>query len=102
VFADEGEILKHRADPDLAYEQLIRPWKSRLGLFYAEQRNLWVDIRLIWLTVLAILSREKALTEVSRMLMKMGAEDDLVRVALRRDVLVPMPPPGNREIVVAR
>jgi len=33
VFADEGEILKDKSDPDLAYNQLIRPWKSRLGLF---------------------------------------------------------------------
>ena len=36
VFADEGDILKQHADPDLAYEQLIRPWKSRLSLFYVQ------------------------------------------------------------------
>ncbi len=31
VFSDEGEILKDASDPDLTYNQLIRPWKSRLG-----------------------------------------------------------------------
>src|ERR1700733_3786825 len=28
AFADEGEILSGSADPDLLYNQLIRPWKS--------------------------------------------------------------------------
>ena len=32
VFSDEGDILKDKKDPDLSYNQLIRPWKSRLGL----------------------------------------------------------------------
>ena len=34
VFSDEGEILEGKDNPDLAYNQLIRPWKSRLGLVY--------------------------------------------------------------------
>ena len=33
VFSDEAEILKDASDPDLAYNQLIRPGKSLLGLF---------------------------------------------------------------------
>ena len=39
VFSDEGEILKESDDPDLDYNQLIRPWKSRLGIFYIENRS---------------------------------------------------------------
>ena len=31
VFSDEGDILEGSKDPDLDYNQLIRPWKSRLG-----------------------------------------------------------------------
>ena len=34
VFSDEGEILAGSADPDLLYNQIIRPWKSRLALLY--------------------------------------------------------------------
>jgi lipopolysaccharide/colanic/teichoic acid biosynthesis glycosyltransferase len=60
VFSDEGDILQDHADPDLAYNQLIRPWKSRLGLFYIERRTLVLDIRLIFLTVVAILSRPQS------------------------------------------
>src|SRR5215472_18497146 len=57
VFADEGEVLKGRPDPDLAYHQLIRPWKSRLALFYVDNASLQLDVRLIWLTAVAIVSR---------------------------------------------
>jgi lipopolysaccharide/colanic/teichoic acid biosynthesis glycosyltransferase len=32
VFLDEGKILENKEDPDLAYNQLIRSWKSRLSL----------------------------------------------------------------------
>ena len=34
VFSDEGDILEGKINPDLTYNQLIRPWKSRLGLIY--------------------------------------------------------------------
>ena len=40
VFSDEGEILEGREDPDLSYNQLIRPWKSRLGLIYIKNQSL--------------------------------------------------------------
>ncbi len=94
VFADEGEILRDHADPDLAYDQLIRPWKSRLGLFYIDHRSLWLDLQLIALTVLTALSRRPALDGVARILEKLGAPTDLVRVAARRDPLVATLPPG--------
>ena len=66
VFADEGEILQDQTDPDLAYNQLIRPWKSRLGLFYIERQNLLLDLKLVFLTVVTILSRENALRAVAQ------------------------------------
>lgn len=102
VFADEGDILKDEADPDLAYGQLIRPWKSRLGLFYVRNNSIWVDVKVIMLTLLTIISRQRALDAVSGMLKEMGAEADLVRIALRKDPLVPLPPPGFDHIITAR
>ena len=33
VFSDEGDILKGSNNPDLEYNKIIRPWKSRLALF---------------------------------------------------------------------
>lgn len=102
VFADEGDILKDEADPDLAYNQLIRPWKSRLGLFYIDRRTLLLDVRLLMLTALAVVSRSRALSAVAVDLVRRGAPDDLVRFAARQDRLVPLPPPGASAIVTSR
>jgi lipopolysaccharide/colanic/teichoic acid biosynthesis glycosyltransferase len=94
VFADEGEILRGHVDADAAYDQLIRPWKSQLGLFYVDNRTLWVDLRLIALTIVGIASRRAALRGVHRLLLRLRAPADLVRVALRREALVPRAPLG--------
>jgi lipopolysaccharide/colanic/teichoic acid biosynthesis glycosyltransferase len=102
VFADEGEILKDKPDPDLAYNQLIRPWKSRLGLFYLDKSSVSLDLRLIALTIVAIISRRVALEGVHELLTRLGAPEDLARIALRRDALVPRPPPGADQIVASR
>lgn len=102
VFSDEGDILKDQADPDIAYNQLIRPGKSKLGLFYIANRSLWLDIRLCWLTATAIVSRERALEGVRRILRDLGANNELLRIAARKDPLIPMPPPGGDRIVTSR
>jgi lipopolysaccharide/colanic/teichoic acid biosynthesis glycosyltransferase len=102
VFADEGEILKDRADPDLAYNHLIRPWKSRLGLFYLDNNSLSVDLQLILITAVAVGSRGVALRQVHALLTRLGAAEDLARIALRQDALMPYPPPGSDLIVMSR
>jgi lipopolysaccharide/colanic/teichoic acid biosynthesis glycosyltransferase len=89
VFSDEGDILKDAADPDDAYDKLIRPWKSRLGLLYAANAGVLLDLRLVWLTVLAIIDKPKALASVERVLVSLGAEPDLIAVARRDRPLVP-------------
>ncbi|GIK35953.1 MAG: glycosyl transferase [Gammaproteobacteria bacterium] len=102
VFADEGEILAGHPDPDLGYNQLIRPWKSRLGLFCIQHSSIALDLKLIGLTVLAIVSRERALAAVSRDLETRGAPAELVEIARRRQALVPHPPPGASSVVQSR
>ncbi|MCX7890849.1 MAG: sugar transferase [Burkholderiales bacterium] len=102
VFSDEGDILADKPDPDIAYNQLIRPWKSELGIFYIRHQSLALDLRLILLTILAIVNRPAALGSVANLLAKLGADARLVRVATRQDPLVPTPPPGATEIVTSR
>jgi len=102
VFSDEGEILQDKTDPDLAYNQLIRPWKSRLGLIYIENRSLLLDLQLIIFTAIAILSRQTALNWVVRRLGTRGADERLLAVAGRKADLIPSPPPGMTEIVSSR
>ena len=102
VFADEGEILKDQPDPDIAYNQLIRPGKSLLGLFYIEHRSLILDIQLCWLTVLAIVSRQKALKSIVVVLQRLGADATLLELAAREKPLSPQPPPGGTKVVTSR
>ncbi len=102
VFSDENEILTDCEDPDIGYNQLIRPWKSRLGILYVEHRGLFLDLKLIFLTGIAIISREKALKGVNKMLCSIAAPDDVVEVSERTCKLVPCPPPGADCIVTCR
>lgn len=102
VFSDEGEILAGSDDPDLKYNQVIRPWKSRLGLLYVQKRSFFLDIQIIVLTVIAIVSRPLALAGIQRILQKIGAEDRLRAVARRDQPLEPYPPPGSDSIVMSR
>ena len=39
VFSDEGDILEGSSDADLDYNQVIRPGKGYLGLFYINKRK---------------------------------------------------------------
>jgi lipopolysaccharide/colanic/teichoic acid biosynthesis glycosyltransferase len=54
VFRNEGDIIAGD-DPDKAYDELVRPRKIELGLAYVEHRGLRVDLRILWLTGLAVL-----------------------------------------------
>ena len=98
VFSDEGEILKGDNNPDMKYNQVIRPWKSRLGLFYIKKRNFCVDLKLILFTLITALSKPIALRGVQRMLYSLGADQKLIEVAGRKTDLYPYPPPGSDSV----
>jgi lipopolysaccharide/colanic/teichoic acid biosynthesis glycosyltransferase len=87
VFSDEGDIIKDADDPDDAYDKLIRPWKSRLGVIYAENSNVLLDIRLIWLTILAILDKPRALSGVQAILLGLDADQEIIAVSSRQQPL---------------
>ena len=84
IFSDEGDILKNSSDPNKDYNKLIRPWKSKLGVFYINNSNILIDLQLIILTVLSILNRDFALKMISKLLKKLNADMDLVVVAKRK------------------
>ncbi len=98
VFSDEGEILRGESDPDLAYDQLIRPWKSRLGLIYVENMSLTLDLQLIIYTLIAVFSRTTALTRVVRRLRELDVDPLVIDVTKRDSVLQPTSPPGASAI----
>jgi lipopolysaccharide/colanic/teichoic acid biosynthesis glycosyltransferase len=99
VFSDEGAILQGSADPDLLYNQIIRPWKSRLALLYVDHQSLGADLRIILLTVLAIVSKPMALRALLPMLTQWGADELVCAMASRTQPLRPWPPPGAATVV---
>lgn len=99
VFADEGDILRGAADPDLLYNQIIRPWKSRLALLYVEHACISLDLAILVLTFVNICSRQTALNGVCRILARWNVDPLLVQVASRTVPLAAWPPPGATEIV---
>ena len=99
VFADEGEILAGSEDPDLRYNQVIRPWKSRLALLYVQHRSFVGDAGIILLTIVALVHRRLALRGVRGLLRRWHADRLLMRMALRREPLMPCRPPGAYEAV---
>lgn len=56
--SDEGAILTGSPDPDQAYLELIRPEKIRLQLKYVRQRSFWVDLKIIFLTIMQVMGKK--------------------------------------------
>ena len=102
VFSDEGDILKDKKDPDLSYNQLIRPWKSRLGLIYIDNQSVILDLQLIFYTVMAVASKKKAINWVVKKLILLKASDKVVKISSRCIELFPYHPPGSKDIVTER
>ena len=102
VFSDEGDILANKLDPDIAYNQLIRPWKSRLGLIYIKNQSFILDLQLILLTIIAIFSRKLALRNIVKILIKLKVDEEIIEISKRKKNLYPFPPPGTDIIVENR
>jgi len=83
IFSDEGTILKDKKDPNLAYMNLIRPWKSKLGLIYIKNQSILLDTRLIIYTIINVISRKNALKLVCRELEKLEVDKNVIEVCKR-------------------
>lgn len=94
VFSDEGSILASYPDPDKAYDMLIRPGKSLLGLFYVEHSSIAVDISLVFLTLAGLFSRSFQLKGVQFLLICLHAPRELILLSGRTEALQPSYPPG--------
>lgn len=94
IFYDSNEILKNSADPYESYNNIIRPWKSRLGLFYIENRSFFLDLKLILITILSIFNRKASLNLVYKTLCKLNASSGLRELVLcNHTYLKPSLPP---------
>lgn len=100
IFSDEGEILHGKEDPDLSYNQLIRPWKSRLALVYIDHQSIVLDLQIVFYTVIAIFRKEKSISWVGEKLKKLNVDEVIIETVKRDADLHPYPPPGADEVVV--
>lgn len=74
LFRNEGAILSGHADPDRAYEELIRPRKIELGLAYVMRRNLRIDLQILWITALAVVQPSRTDTLLTKTLYEYECE----------------------------
>lgn len=57
-FHNEPEIIKNSGihNADEAYVKLIRPEKLRLQTKYVQERNLWIDLKIIFATLISLVT----------------------------------------------
>lgn len=53
-YRDESSVLARAADPEHAYIHEVLPHKLALAASYVDQASVWMDVRLIWRTIMAI------------------------------------------------
>lgn len=87
IFADEGEILMHYSDPEVAYNKYIRPFKAELGVLYLRNKSLLLDIHILIITGISFFNRQIALRMVKKSLLRLGAPFNLIRLAGRCEPL---------------
>jgi len=102
VFSDLGTVLEGAPDANIAYNQLVRPYKSRLGLLYIDHASALLEVNLIILTLLSAVNRRSALDRLSRLIKQLGAPIELVNLTSRKSFLRPAVPPGAISVVTKR
>ncbi len=53
-YRDESAVLARAVDPEHAYIHEVLPHKLALSAAYVDQASVWLDVRLIWRTLMAI------------------------------------------------
>lgn len=57
---DEGAVLAGASDPEAVYLEEIRPTKLRLQLKYVRESSFWVDLQIIFQTLIAVLLKDRS------------------------------------------
>lgn len=60
---DEASILAGSQDPEKTYMEKIRPIKLKLQLKYVKERSLYIDLKIIILTILSVVNRKRFVEE---------------------------------------
>ena len=63
-FRDEERYFVDSSDSDEIYKSLISPIKERLEIWYIDNRNVTLYLRLVWATIAAVLWNENRILEI--------------------------------------
>lgn len=77
--SDEGGVLADAQDPDAVYEEVIRPIKMKLQLYYYETRNFFEDLKIIFYTFYRLINKNW----IPKELLEYPTFDELRAQALR-------------------
>lgn len=75
-FRNETEILRGSMNPDKDYLEKIAPEKIRLGLEYVQNHSLWLDLKIIFATLLCVIGRDPH--RILKMPKVLGGSDETV------------------------
>lgn len=53
-FRNEEALLADASDRQRFYVEVIQPYKAELEIWYARHRSMWIDLKLVFLTLLAV------------------------------------------------
>lgn len=53
-YRDENELLENVENPDDYYVRVIMPDKLAINLEYVSKHNLWMDLQIVWQTIIAV------------------------------------------------
>ena len=74
VYRNEDDVLAGSADPELHYREFVLPHKLNLSLPYIRQASLWLDVKLVLITVRQVLFPATSWRRVSQPLRSTGPE----------------------------
>ncbi len=77
-YPNEQVILDKEADPELFYDTVLWPDKVRLNRWYAENRGLWMDVKIIMNTASLLL--------MGKQMVRFGGDETKGRLERRGDL----------------
>ena len=101
-FSNEGDILANSKNPNNDYNMLIRPWKSRLALINIINKSFWLDIKVLYITIIAIFNKTKSEKIYLKTFNNLIGVDNKIKDLIKNKNFYPYPPPGSKKIFYER
>lgn len=59
AYRSESELLARARDPEAHYRQVVMPAKLKLCVEYVQRQSMWLDIRILWGTAVALVGHDR-------------------------------------------